>query len=250
MNKLQDQLTRIQQPTVRPSQRLTRIVAFMLACTLSEQAWATHVSGRFSDPDIFAHHIEHCPDDVNGCSFNVTVLGFSVDAFTCPIGATVYPNGSSIPEGCSNGVGHFNPDLTPTGIGQLEGCTNNGCKLKITNIFTINGLAAAINATIPGQGQAVATFVDTNETCPALVIRAMTVGINGFVCNAGGLNADGSCTGGTQGSFYNSMATFDPLFDGSIFSDLCMHGQFTEIAQVDCFDGSPTGGYTCSPSYP
>lgn len=251
MSKLQNELTRIQQPTMRPLQRLTVIAAFMLAWTLSDQAQAGSVKLRLSDPDVTATGVPACPDDVNGCSFTVEVLDFSIDAFVCSNGATVYPNGSSIPEGCVNGLGHFEPNLTPAAIGQLQECTKNGsCKLKITDIFTIDDLAAAINATIPGGGQAVATFVDTYETCPALDIRAMTVGINGLVCNDGGLNPDGSCAGGTQGSYYNATAIFDPLFGGSIFDDLCMHGNFNEPAQVDCYDGSPTGGYTCDPSYP
>lgn len=253
MNKLTEQLTRIRKPTVRPLQRLTGIVAFMLAWTFSGQAWALSIKGRFSNPDIIANGVKACPDDVNGCSFNVDVLNFSVDAFVCPDGATVYPNETSIPSGCVSGEAHFDPDITPSAIAQLQECTKNGsCKINITDFFTIDGLAAAINGTIPGQGQAVATFVDTNETCPALIIRAMTVGINGFVCNPGGLNVDGSCTGGTQGSYYNAMATFDPLFGGSIFNDLCMHGDFTEHAQPDCYDndGSLPDGYTCDTSYP
>ena len=251
MNTLQNNATRTKQLTTRSLQRLIFMIAFMLAgMMLSFEAVSGGWSTRFTDPDFTANGVKQCPDAVKGCSFEINVLDFSIDAFVCPNGSILYPNSSSTPAGCFNGLAHFDSGITLSSLGKLTECTKNGsCKIKITDIFLLTDLAAAINAEIPGNGQSVATFQDTYETCPAERIKAMTVSINGFVCDSSGVNANGSCVAGTQGSYYNAIGVFDPMFNSvSVIDDLCMHGNFSTNPTIDCYDN--TAPYACETTYP
>lgn len=223
-------------------------LAFVTALSVSIQAEAGGVRLNFSDPDVTVTGVKQCPG-ANGCSFEVNAIDFSVDAYVCPNGSILYPDHTSTPAGCYNGLAHFDNGISFSSLGQLTDCTKNGsCKIKIIDLFLLTDVSTTINEQIPGNGQSVATFQDTNETCPALRISAMTVSINGFVC-AAGVTSDGQCIGGNLGSYFNGIGVFNPLFNSiDPTDDLCMHINVTTPTQQDCYDG--TAPYSCATTYP
>ncbi len=241
MNDLQNQVTRTERLTMWPSQRLTVIVVLMLAGTLSYQAQAGSTKWRLSDPDLTVTGVSACPGP-NGCSFEIGIHDINVDAVKCP-------PGKQFPEPGCDTPGHEQVNINVPVVGQLVDCTKNGsCKIKIVDVFTLDDLATIVEQETSGSGLEIPNFTDAaGETCPVLVIRSLVTDIIGFVCDAGGVAADGSCASGNLGASYNGTATV-PMFEGDFEDELCLHGNFTEPTSVLCFD--PDSPYACSTSFP
>lgn len=214
-----------------------RIITFLLVALPAYQVQAP-TKWRFSDPDLTVTGVNACPGS-NGCSFEIGIRNINVDAVECP--------NKQFPDPGCNTQGH-QVDIDVPIVSELEDCTKNGsCKIKIPNIFTLVDLADIVEDQT-NANLAIPDFTDASgDTCPVLVIRSLITDIIGFVCDADGVAADGSCASGTLGAYFNGTATV-PMFVGDFEDVLCLDDSFTEPTNVLCHD--PDDPFACSTSFP
>lgn len=253
MNTFQNQPTGITQLTVRPLQRLTAIVALLLAWTLSDQVHAAANKVRFSDPEYDANGLPKCPEAEGfECFYKVRVRDIFVDALKCGKNKTAFGNGCNSP-------GHFHEDLDFPVFTQEEDCTGAGasavCKVRIDPLFTLLDLKALIDAE-PPTGNTVPLYNDGLDECPALLPLSMNVDLVGVVCDAVLFNEFGipSCNV-TVGGYANLTAPFSLFSAPLVASALCPDGNFT--VNVPLTEEGPSGSckdtsapYVCSTSFP